>query len=129
MAVPDANATASVEDGDPADWPDELDAPVAAPDNHRVLFENDRVRVLEVTLGPHQAETPHHHRWPSVLCVLQAEHLVDHAAATGAVVLDTRGGPGPLPPLATIWKDPEPLHYVENPSDEPIQLLRIELKP
>jgi hypothetical protein len=29
-------------------WPRELDALIAAPDSHRLLFENDRVRVLEV---------------------------------------------------------------------------------
>ncbi len=34
---------------DPWPWPDSLDGPVAAADNHRVLFENERVRVLENT--------------------------------------------------------------------------------
>jgi hypothetical protein len=33
-------------------WGDELDAVVAAPNSHRVVFENDQVRVLEVTLAP-----------------------------------------------------------------------------
>lgn len=28
------------------------DAVVAAPDNHKVVFENERVRVLEVTIKP-----------------------------------------------------------------------------
>lgn len=31
-------------------WPAELDGPIAAPDQHRVIFENDRVRVLETTI-------------------------------------------------------------------------------
>jgi len=31
-------------------WPPELDGPIAAPDQHRVIFENDRVRVLETTI-------------------------------------------------------------------------------
>ncbi|OGX87506.1 hypothetical protein [Hymenobacter coccineus] len=39
----------------PWPWPDSLDAVVAAPQFHRVLFENDRVRVLEVTVGPTSA--------------------------------------------------------------------------
>ncbi|AMJ66661.1 hypothetical protein [Hymenobacter sp. PAMC 26628] len=51
----------------PWPWPDSLDAVVAAPQFHRILFENDRVRVLEVTVGPHQREPVHTHRWPSVL--------------------------------------------------------------
>lgn len=42
----------SYKSGDPKDWPKEQDAVAAAPDNHKVLMENDRVRVLEVTLSP-----------------------------------------------------------------------------
>ena len=34
---------------DPSTWDPELDAVKAAPKHHKVLFENDRVRVLEVT--------------------------------------------------------------------------------
>jgi hypothetical protein len=33
-------------------WPMEHDAVVAAPANHRVIYENDQVRVLEVTVAP-----------------------------------------------------------------------------
>lgn len=115
--------------GDPADWPAELDATVAAPQNHRVLLENDEVRVLEVFLEPGAVEPPHHHRWSSVLCLIEGRYLVDHDGVTGEVVLDTRQFGGLTPIEATAWKEPEGLHYVENPSDtESIRLLRVELK-
>jgi hypothetical protein len=32
-------------------WPPSMDAVVAAPESHRVLFENDDVRVLEVIIA------------------------------------------------------------------------------
>ena len=51
---------------DPSTWAPELDAVTAAPKNHIVLFENDRLRVLEVILEPSDEEPVHHHRWPSV---------------------------------------------------------------
>src|SRR5918995_4002084 len=51
---------------DPATWNLALDAVAAAPAHHKVLFENDRLRVLEVTLPPGDEEPVHHHRWPSV---------------------------------------------------------------
>ena len=51
---------------DPSTWDPALDAVAAAPAHHRVLFENDRLRVLEVTLEPNDEEPVHHHRWPSV---------------------------------------------------------------
>ena len=34
----------------PSTWDPALDAVIAAPKHHKVLFENDRLRVLEVTL-------------------------------------------------------------------------------
>ena len=37
---------------DPSTWDLALDAVAAAPAHHKVLFENDRLRVLEVTLPP-----------------------------------------------------------------------------
>ena len=36
--------------------PEELDAVVAAPDNHEIIFENERVRVLRVTIQPGELE-------------------------------------------------------------------------
>jgi hypothetical protein len=33
-------------------WPDSLDAVEAAPASHRILFENDAVRVLETRIAP-----------------------------------------------------------------------------
>ncbi len=54
------------QEADPSTWDPELDAVIAAPGNHKVLFENDRLRVLEVILEPDEEEPVHHHRWPSV---------------------------------------------------------------
>jgi hypothetical protein len=46
--------------------PDSTDAVVAAPDHHKVILENDVVRVLEATVPLHSKEPPHTHFWPSV---------------------------------------------------------------
>ena len=51
------------------EWPPHLDALVAAPANHRLLFEDAGVRVLEVTVAPGERENLHHHRWPSIMVV------------------------------------------------------------
>jgi hypothetical protein len=45
---------------------DPLDAMVAAPKNHQVLYEDDHVRILEVTVQPGEVENMHHHPRPSV---------------------------------------------------------------
>jgi hypothetical protein len=46
--------------------PDATDAVAAAPHNHKVVLENDTVRVLEATVPLHSKEVPHTHFWPSV---------------------------------------------------------------
>src|SRR5215469_4451897 len=45
--------------------PDSADAVIAAPDHHKVVLENDAVRVLEATVPLHSKEPPHTHFWPS----------------------------------------------------------------
>jgi len=46
--------------------PDATDAVAAAPAHHKVILENDVVRVLEATVPLHANEPPHTHFWPSV---------------------------------------------------------------
>ena len=46
--------------------PDATDAVAAAPVHHKVVLENDVVRVLDVTVPLYSAEPPHTHFWPSV---------------------------------------------------------------
>lgn len=43
------------------------DAVKAAPNSHKVLFENDNIRILEVTVEPYGFEPMHTHRYPSVM--------------------------------------------------------------
>ncbi len=114
--------------GDPAEWPPELDAVVAAPKNHKILLENDKVRVLEVTLGPSEKEALHHHRWPSALYIQEAGDFIDYDG-DGNVIFDSRQLSEPLPMPFTMYKDPEAPHSVVNLSQtSPIRLIRVEIK-
>jgi hypothetical protein len=45
---------------------DATDAVAAAPGNHKVILENDQVRVLEARVPLHSDEPAHTHTWPSV---------------------------------------------------------------
>ena len=47
-------------------WPDSLEAMHADPGEHKVLFENDHVRLLEVIVQPGQKGPVHAHKYPSV---------------------------------------------------------------
>lgn len=114
--------------GNPSDWPKEQDAVVSAPDNHKILMENERVRMLEVTLLPNELEPVHHHQWPSVLYIMEAGDFIDRDGE-GNIIMDTRQLPEALVFPMTMWKDPEAPHSVENLSDtQTIRLVRVELK-
>jgi len=107
--------------------PDSLDALVAAPAFHRLLFENDDVRVLETRIGPGETVPVHTHRWPSVLYTLAAGHVVRRDDA-GRVLGDTRATDTLPEPGAVVWIAAMPPHTVENVDSSEIRLLNVELK-
>lgn len=109
------------------EWPEELDALVAAPANHQVLFENEQVRVL-VTHVPVAATTPvHTHRWASVEYVLSTTDFI-RRDGDGEVLLDTRAA-NSRPALSDVpWSEPRPPHSIENVGDLELRVLMVELK-
>jgi hypothetical protein len=114
--------------GNPANWPKEKDAVIAAPKNHKILLENDHVRVLEVTVLPGETEPVHSHRWPSVLYILSAGDFIDRDGK-GTILFDTRQLTTPLTFPMTMWKEPEAPHSVENLSKTiTLRLVRVEMK-
>jgi quercetin dioxygenase-like cupin family protein len=109
-------------------WDATQDAVQAAPQNHRVIFENDKVRVLDVTVAPHTKEPMHAHCWTSVLYVTEAGKYVDYGL-DGKVLFDSRSLATPPKLPMVIYKDPEAPHAVENLDDKPLHLIRVEMKP
>lgn len=109
------------------DYPDELDAVVAAPNSHQVLLENDQVRVLEVTLEPGAHEPEHTHRWPSVMITDQPVRI---RYFTGQEL--THESPDPMPEESlprTSWLGPEGPHSVHNlDQTKRMHAFRIEFK-
>ena len=112
---------------DPAKWADKLEAVRAAPGNHRVVLDNERVRVLHVTVRPGEKEPLHMHRMPSVLYVISEEDIQDFDAA-GKLLYDTRTQPSPPKTPYAEWMPPQPPHRVVNRSKNALRLIRIELK-
>jgi hypothetical protein len=114
---------------DETEWPLHLDALVAAPANHRLLHEDDEVRVLEVTVQPGERENLHHHRWPSIMVVL-ARPDYRNFDADGNVIPPSGGTPAsPVLPRA-LRLPPQRLHAIEVAADAPygFQGIRIEFK-
>lgn len=115
------------------EWPLELDAVAAPPGNNRVLFENDRLRVLEVVLEPGEEDPVHHHRWPSVFVLDRIKgpiHVISPAGETlppnrdVMQALQAWDGTGCL----VAHMEPQPAGRVLNASDMTLHGIRVEMK-
>lgn len=122
-------------------FPAGFDAVQAAPNSHKVIFENALVRVLEVTVPPAGSTEPmHHHRWPGFFLDWDtggcAPHVRYHRGDGTVTDQPSRCQP-PHPGVWRVeWMKPEPMHAIEvvdNPraadyrAGKPL-LLRIEIK-
>ncbi len=123
----------SVIESDPSTWNPNLDAVIAAPNHHKVLFENENLRVLEVTLAPQDEEPVHHHRWPSVFVFDQIQPPIYDITPDGKQLppnrdvikaLETWDHKGCL----VVHMAPQPAGRVLNASPTTLHGIRIEMK-
>jgi quercetin dioxygenase-like cupin family protein len=109
------------------EWPDALDAMVAAPEHHDVLLENERVRVLDSRIKPGDTVPVHTHCWASVLYILGTSDFVRYDTE-GTAVFDSRTAASNLGTGAVTWSPPLRAHSVKNVGDTEIRVISVELK-
>jgi hypothetical protein len=95
-----------------------LDPVASNPDHYKVIFENDRVRVLEYTDQPGEQTTPHAHP-DSVMYTLSSfrRRLVSRDSAREVAIESGTAG----------WL-PAQEHHGENIGDTPTHVIFVELK-
>ena len=108
-------------------WPDSLDAVIAAPQYHRIVLENERVRVLDTRIPVGEIVPVHTHRWPAIYYTIVAGDFV-RRDGDGNVLFDSRTVPGLLTRSEATWTGCLPPHSVENVSPNEIHLISVELK-
>jgi hypothetical protein len=118
-------------------WPDSMDSINAAPKNHKVLFENDHVRLLEVTVQPGETENMHGHKYPSVFMMDAPQpHIVNKNLDDGDG-LQPGNRPPPLPrndagtvayPTCRAMTTPQSPHQITNNDTFPQHFYRMEFK-
>ena len=117
----------------PPEWPDypdlnaDLDALVADPAHHTLLFENDAVRVIETVIAAGETTPLHTHRWPGTLHLLSWSEIV-RRDASGNVLMDSRTNS--LKPLAdaVTWSPSLALHTLENVGPTIFRAITTEIK-
>ncbi|HUF02379.1 MAG TPA: hypothetical protein VMN35_08135 [Gaiellaceae bacterium] len=95
------------------------DPTITDPDKYRVVFENERVRVLEYRDAPGQRTTPHEHP-DSVMITLSG-------FARRLVAADGRSSEVALEPGEVRWLDAQ-IHSGENTGETPTHVVFVELK-
>lgn len=108
-------------------WPDSLDAVIAAPQYHRIVLENDRVRVLDTRIPVGDVVPVHTHRWPAIYYTIVAGDFI-RRDGEGKVLFDSRSVPGLLTVSEGTWMECLPPHSVENVGSVEIHLISVELK-
>jgi len=108
-------------------WADSLDAVAAAPEQHRVIFENERVRVLDARIKPGETVPVHTHAWSSVTYFLSVGDIIRYDA-DGNVEIDSRTIGLNVEPGEVMWLPPLPPHSAENVGDGEIRGITVELK-
>ncbi len=108
-------------------FPESLDALAAAPAQHRLLLENDHVRVLDTRIAPGERTPVHTHRWPASHFILSWSDFV-RRDAEGNVLVDTRTGGAARNPEEALWGDALGPHSLENVGAAPIHIISTEVK-
>jgi hypothetical protein len=108
-------------------WPDDLDAMIAAPEFHTVLFEDDRVRVLDGRVPAGATVPVHTHRWGGVLYILATSDFV-RRDPDGAVLADTRASKSTPILGSAVWGAPLTPHSLENVGREEFRTITVEMK-
>jgi hypothetical protein len=115
-------------------WTDSQDGYRADPAHHRVLFEDDNVRILEVMLAPGAKENAHVHKLSAVFVIDQFPKFTTHPECSdqvycwgGKAFTIERPPGGPSMPVVTK-SGPVGLHYATNDDTIPFHAYKIEYK-
>ena len=108
-------------------WEESLDALAAAPAQHRLLFENAHVRVLDTRIAAGERTPVHTHRWPAAHYVVSWSDFI-RRDAEGVVLLDTRETGGTRIVPEALWGDALAPHSLENVGTGPLHIISTEVK-
>jgi predicted metal-dependent enzyme (double-stranded beta helix superfamily) len=108
----------------------QFDAVAVAPKSHRVLMEDEKIRVLRVEVAPGATEPVHDHRWPSVMYFEHPQPItyVAYKLVDGRPVETERVDAPAFEVSQTVRGEPEGLHAVTNRGTKSFVAVRIEFK-
>ena len=98
-------------------WPDALDALIASPQHHKLLYENEFVRVLDTNIPPGEVTNLHTHKFPSSLYILSWSDFIRYDDKEN-VLVDSRTLSKIPSPGSDLWSELLAPHYLKNIGDD-----------
>lgn len=108
-------------------WPPELDALTAAPQHHKLLFENEFVRVLDANIAAGEINNVHTHRYPAALYIISWSDFIRYDAE-GNILLDSRTLAKTLVAGSVLWGEPLGPHKLKNIGENDLHVISVEIK-
>ena len=109
------------------EWPDELDALIASPQHHKLLFENEFVRVLDTNIPPGEITNLHTHQFSSSLYFLSWSDFIRYDEK-GNVLVDSRTL-SKIPAVGSaLWSGPLAAHCLKNIGTNDLHVISVEIK-
>lgn len=111
------------------------DAVAAAPYSHRVLFEDEHVRILEINLPALATEPIHIHALPSVIMGETGGdgggkfRYTQYRMEDGKFIEVSYSDIEPTGGFRAVWSGPEGPHAITNIGQVSVKFTRIEIKP
>jgi hypothetical protein len=105
---------------------EELDGVVAAPHHHKVLFENEYVRVVETIISPGDTTPVHTHLAPTLTQVVSFAHFI-RRDSEGNIMFDSRAK-NMSPDVDYLFAESTPEHSIENTDTSTMHVIGVELK-
>ena len=109
------------------EWPDQLDALIASPQHHRLLFENEFVRVLDTNIPPGEITHVHTHKYSASLYFLSWSDFIRYDEK-GNVLVDSRTLPKIPAVGSALWSGPLAAHSLKNIGDTHLHVISVEIK-
>ena len=108
-------------------WPKELDALIAAPQHHTLLFENEFVRVLDTCIKPGETTNIHTHQFPATLYIVSFSDFIRFDEQKN-IIIDSRTLPSVPKPGSALWSEPLPPHSLQNVGSIDLHVINVEQK-
>lgn len=107
-------------------WDKNQEGLTIAPENHRVIFENEHVRVIELWILPGHQEPLHTHENKS-LTIIDSPINMRYYGADGKVQFERPCNEEHRDRTSFLWREAEGLHAIENIDQRVFHGIRIEI--